>query len=269
MIKKGTIILPFLFIFFGGWAQDSLSNEINLAGVYQGKTLFIQNPFDKVNKRFCVEEILINERRAEINYKLSAIKLDFEGYDLNTPVRIKVLHKDSVCNSVIINPEAILFHTIFRFTEVSLTDSALVWKTKGERGKGNFVVEKLYNGIWIDKENLEASANYSGSEYSFYPNLEEGANKYRIRYNFPAGNRIGHLYSRELDYDFYPEPVEFSPKLVKTRITLSRSSHYEIYDEGNNLVLEGQGVEIDVRVLRRGRYIIYFNRKDPGSFQKE
>jgi len=269
MIKKGTFIFLFFLIYAKGLTQDSLSNEINLAGVYQGKTLFVQNPYDKVSKRFCVDEILINDARAEVNYKLSAIKLDFEGFDLNTPVRIRILHKDSVCNSVIINPEAILFHTIFRFTEISLSDSALVWNTKGERGRGSFSVEKLYNGIWIEKESFDATGIYSGSQYAFYPSLEEGANKYRIKYNFPLGNRIGHLYSREMDYDFYPEPVEFSPKSVKTRLYLSRSSHYEIYDEGNNLVLEGQGIEIDVRVLRRGRYVIYFNRKDPGSFQKE
>lgn len=73
----------------------------------------------------------------------------------------------------------------------------------------------------------------------------------------------------EVDYDHYPEPVEFTPKSTKTRLYLSRSTHYEIYDDGNTLVLEGQGKEIDVRVLRRGRYIIYFNKKDPGTFIKE
>lgn len=269
MSKKGIVTIFFLNILFAGFCQDSLKNETHLAGVYQGKTLFIQNPFDRSDKQFCIEDIFINERRQDINYKLSAIKLDFEGFDKNTPITIKIVHKDTLCSPIIINPEAVLFHTIFRFTNVSLTDSALAWSTKGERGVGEFEIERLYNGIWVDQEIQTASGTYEGFDYVHYPNLEEGANKYRIRYNFPQGSRVGHLYSWEVDFDHYPEPVEFTPKSAKTRLYLSRSTHYEIYDEGNTLVLEGQGKEIDVRVLRRGRYVIYFNRKDPGTFIKE
>ena len=113
------------------FSQIAPEVETNLAGVYQGKTLFIQNPFDKVNREFCVEKIYINERELDINYKLSALKLDFSDYDLFTPVKIRLMHRDTLCVPVIINPDAILFHTIFRFVSVSLTDSALIWSTKG------------------------------------------------------------------------------------------------------------------------------------------
>ncbi|GAB4248884.1 MAG: hypothetical protein Tsb0034_28240 [Ekhidna sp.] len=258
-----------MIVIFLGHAQDHSQKETYLAGVFQGKTLFVQNPFNKEKKEFCVEEIRINEKKLDINYRLSALKVDFDGYDLFTPVKIRVVHRDTLCQSIIINPEAILFHTIFRFESVALSDSALVWYTKGERGVGEFVVEKLYNGIWIDKENIKATGRYEGQQYTYYPNLEEGANKYRIRYNFPTGSRIGYLYSMEVDFDFYPEPVEFSPKSAKTHLYFSRSTHFEIYDDGQKLVLEGQGKEVDVRVLRRGRYVIYFNGDDPGTFVKE
>ena len=251
------------------FAQASEKTQTNLAGVYQGKTLFIQNPFDKTDLTFCVESVLINEKRLDLNYNLSALKIDFEEYDLFTPVKIQIIHKDSICTSTIINPEAILFHTIFRFVDVSFTDSALVWSTKGESGIGTFEIERLMNGVWVDQEIREAVGRYEGISYTYYPNLEEGANKYRIRYNFPSGRRNRYLYSREVDFDFYPEPVEFTPKSAKTRLFLSRSTHYEIYNDAQKLVLEGQGKEIDVTVLRRGRYIIYFNGNDPGTFIKE
>lgn len=251
------------------FAQDTTSYETNLAGVFQGKTLFVQNPFNKSNREFCVDKIYINEKFVDINYMLSALKIDFEGYDLYTPVKIQIIHKDSVCTPVIINPEAILFHTIFRFVSVSLTDSALVWSTKGETGVGEFEIERLRNGIWIDQEVRDALGRYEGADYTYYPNLEEGANKYRIKYNFPRGSRVGHLYSWEVDFDHYPEPVEFNPKSAKTKVYLSRSTHYEIYDAGSTLVLEGQGKVIDVTVLRQGQYVIYFNGKDPGTFIKE
>ena len=249
--------------------QEQGKMETNLAGVFQNKTLFIQNPYNRVNKEFCIKEVRINGRPVAINYNLSALRLNFEGFDPYSPVKVKIIHKDSLCAPIIINPEAVLFHTIFRFTEVSLSDSALLWYSKGERGLGEFEVERLYNGIWVSQETVAATGKYEGQEYAYYPNLEEGANKYRIRYNFPSGGRISHLYSPEVEYEHYPERVTFSPKSAKTKLTLSRASHYEIYDKGNSLVLEGQGIEIDVTVLRRGNYVIYFNGRDPGSFVKE
>ena len=261
--------LALILISKAAFSQVDPKVETNLAGVFQGKTLFIQNPFDKSDRQFCVERIYINEQELDINYNLSALKIDFKGYDYYTPVKIRLVHKDTLCTPTIINPEAILFHTIFRFVDVTLTDSALVWSTKGESGIGEFEIEKLMNGVWVDEEVREALGRYEGAEYTFYPNLDEGANKYRIRYNFPPGRRVKYLYSWEVEYDHYPEPVEFTPKSAKTRIYLSRSTHYEIYNDGQKLVLQGQGKEIDVTVLRQGRYVIYFNGKDPGTFVKE
>lgn len=268
-MNKGSYFVLALLIANLVCAQVTPKVETNLAGVYQGKTLFIQNPYDKDAREFCIENIYINEKFVETNYKLSAIKLDFTGYDLYSPVKIRIEHKDTLCAPTIINPEAVLFHTIFRFVTVSLTDSALVWSTKGETGVGEFEIEKLDNGIWIDQEVREALGRYEGAEYTYYPNLLEGANKYRIKYYFPRGSRVRHLYSWEVDFDFYPEPVEFTPKSAKTKVYLSRSTHYEIYDDGRKLVLEGQGKVIDVTVLRQGRYVIYFNGRDPGTFIKE
>lgn len=269
MVRRSILSACFAALIFCLSAQENTKLETNLAGVFQNKTLFIQNPYNRISKEYCIKEIQINGRPANINYKLSALRLDFNGFDSYSPVKIKILHKDTLCAPIIINPEAVLFHTIFRFTEIALSDSALYWYTKGERGVGEFEVERLYNGIWVDQEVMKATGTYEGQEYTYYPNLEEGSNKYRVRYNFPAGSRIDHLYSTEIEFEYYPERVTFSPKSAKTKLTLSRSSHYEIYDKGNSLVLEGQGIEIDVTVLRRGNYVIYFDGRDPGSFVKE
>lgn len=242
--------------------------ETNLAGVFQGKVLFIQNPYIKSTKEFCVTEIFVNERLQDIKYDLSAIKLSFSELDIYTPVKIRIVHRDSICSPTIVNPEAILFHTIFRFSEISLTDSTLNWQTKGENGRGQFEIEKLSNGIWINQAIIEADGVYEGAKYAYFPDLEEGANKYRIRYTFPAKSRLSYLYSREVEYDYYPEPIEFSPKSTNALIQFSRASQYEIYDAGGTLVLEGEGSEVDVRRLRSGEYVIYFNGKYPGSFTR-
>lgn len=269
MDKRASFFALIVLVAHAIFGQIAPKVETNIAGVFQGKTLFIQNPFDKSDRKFCVDNIYINEKYVDINYKLSALKIDFEGYDLYTPVQIRIVHKDTLCSPTIINPEAILFHTIFRFVSVSLTDSALVWSTKGEMGLGEFEIERLQNGIWVDQEIRQGLGRYEGAEYTYFPNLEEGANKYRIKYNFPRGSRVKYLFSWEVDYDHYPEPIEFKPKSAKTKVYLSRSTHYEIYDAGSKLVLEGQGTVIDVTVLRQGQYVIYFNGRDPGTFIKE
>ncbi len=270
-------LLASIFFISVGYSQTSIGLHdgiyglptTNLAGVYQGKTLFIQNPYNPLTKKYCVVAISVNNQMLAMNYSLSAIKLDFDEYDLNTPVNITVYHADTVCRPVIINSEAVLFHTIFRFSELSLTDSALVWSTKGERGMGTFEVEKLEEGIWRGQESVIAKGTYAGADYSFFPVMEEGHNKYRIRYSFPEGGRKSHLYSMEMDFDYYPEPVEFKPRLASSRLYLSRATPYEIYDAKGELALKGQGVEVDVTLLSQGQYVIYFNGKDPGTFNKE
>ncbi len=271
MTFRFSLIFAILTIAKATLAQETLlMQEINLAGVYQGKTLFIQNYFLKERMAFCIEEVRINGRRVDMNYDISALKLDFEGIDLYAPVKIRIIHSDTTCISTIINPEAVLFHTIFRFSSIELSDSVLIWTTKGERRKGEFEVEKLASsGQWEDQEVIAAFGEYEGATYHHFPNLKEGANKYRIRYNFPSGSRMNHLYSEELEIEYYPERVQFNPKYAKRRLYLSRTSKYEIYDQGNTLVLEGRGKEVDITPLRRGRYVIYFNGKFPGGFNKE
>ena len=269
MWLRVNLLLVCILAVLAAISQEPSQRETNLAGVFQGETLFIQNPFIKESMSFCIREIRINEKPVAINYDLSAIKLDFTGYDPFTPVKIKVIHSDTICRPVIVNPEAVLFHTNFRFSSIQLTDSALVWSTKGEKGRGSFEVEKLSNGFWDRQDLQEGSGQYEGATYTYFPSMGEGANKYRVKYTFPRGSRIAYLYSQELELEYYPEKVEFSPKSAKTHLYLSRVSRYEIYDQGSNLVLKGQGKEVDVRVLRKGRYVIYFDGRFPGGFNKE
>lgn len=241
------------------------SVETHLTGVYQGKTLFIQNPFDPILQTFCVEAVYVNGRKVTMNNRMSAIKLDFEEVDLYAPLSIRILQKDS-CNPIVINPDAISFHSTFSFKEVALSDSAMVWETSGEKSDGLYVVEKYQSGIWIEERTVASMGRFGGADYSYFPDLDEGGNKYRIKYIFPNGN---YLYSNELDFHYYPEPVTFTPKKTSTEIRLSRPAAYDIYDGGGSLILSGRGVTIDVSGLPRGDYVVYFDGKDPTLFTRE
>ena len=244
------------------WSQRL---DTDLAGVFQGTSLFVQNPFNSKQSTFCISDIYVNNKRVDVNYESSAIILDFKGHELYTPVAVRIIARDSLCRPVILNPDAILFHTSYKFTSVALTDSALLWVTEGERQAGTYIIEKLINNFWMEQGIVKAKGQFETASYQFEPKLDEGGNKYRIKYEFGNGY---YLYCTELDYDYYPEPVTFSPYKTKEFLTLSRFSVYEIYDQDSQLVLSGSGNKIDVTDLIPGDYVIFFNGKDPGTFTK-
>jgi hypothetical protein len=245
------------------FAQETATTKV--AGVYKGRPVFIQNTFDPISKDFCINEIRVNDMAINFNKRLSAIKVDFKGVDLYTPVTLKIAHKDS-CNPIIINPDAILYHSIFSFNEIIVSDTVLIWKTAGEKEGGRFFVEKIDFGIWQEEAEVEASGTFGGATYTHYPKTEEGSNKFRIKYVFPDGQ---YIYSREIDFHYYPEPVTFTPQKTSKMLYFSRSATFKIYDAGNNVVMEGQGKEADVSRLPLGSYVIYFNEEDPGLFIKD
>lgn len=237
-----------------------------ITGVNKGKTLFIQNPYDSKTGLFCVNEVYVNDQKVSINANSSAIKLDFATFDKFIPLAIKIVHKDS-CSPVIINPDAIQFHSVFTFDKVDLTDSTLNWTIKGEQAGGFYQVEKIQNGLWTEEGNYPAKGHFEGASYTHFPVLETGPNKYRIKYAFP--NPEEYLYSNEIDFHYYPEPVTFKPAKTDRYIYFSRTSPYKVFDAKGKLVIDGIAKEIDVALLPDGEYVIYFDGKDPGVFTKE
>lgn len=239
--------------------------ETHLTGVFKGKTLFMQNAYNAKVDSFCISSVLINGRPLQVNYRMSAIKLDFEGMDEYTPLSIRILHAAN-CAPVVINPDAIAFHSIFSFEEAAFNDSVLVWRTRGEKEGGIYYLERYQLGIWVDSDTIPSKGEFGGAAYTHYPYLEEGPNKLRIKYVFPDGQ---HLYSREIDFHFYPEPVTFQPFATDGTLYLSRTATYQIYDAGGTQVMSGQGNTIDVKGLPSGDYVVYFDNKDPGMFRRK
>lgn len=249
--------------------QDSVTGktyEKVEIGVYQGDAIFIKNPYSSMMNDFCIQEVSLNSRKLNLNYKLSALKLGFENTDKFTPVTIKITYKDSLCIPEIVNPNAIFFHSSYKFLSIDLSDSALYWTTEGERELGNYTVEKLQDGIWVEQESIPATGQFEFSEYIFRPFFDVGANKYRVKYNF--GNRK-YLYSREAEYEHYPDPVTFDPTTTNNKLFLSRSAFYEVFNQKSEMILSGTGTEVDVRKIRPGDYVIYFDKRQPASFRRD
>lgn len=254
-------VLSMLFIQYG---LAQAGSETHLTGVFQGKTLFIQNPYIPESGTFSIQEIVINGKPQNVQLNRTAIKLDFKGVDLFAPVSLAIKHNPQV-KPIIINPDAIRYYSMFSFQSVCINDTTINWKTRGEKAGGIYKVEKFKLGIWEQTDELEAQGNYTGATYNVFPKVDEGANKYRVKYESPDGN---YLYSSELDFHFYPEPVTFTPKSSKSELKLSRKASYKIYDAGGKMILTGEGATIDVSILPPGDYVVYFNEQDPGVFTR-
>lgn len=254
------LLVPLLI----GMSFNSFSKEISITGVYKGKPLFIQNPYHPGLNAFCIDEIYVNKRRLDIDYTLSAIQIKFEGLDLYTPVNIKILHKE-VCKPVVVNPDAILLHSSFKFTDIVLNDTILTWHTKGDRPNAVFRIEQLFGNGWSVVETQESNGLFEGGDYLYYPEYEEGPNKFRVKYEVRE-NR--YLYSKEVEIEYYPEPIELLTSQVSRSLRISRKAPYEILDSDGNLWLSGNDKIVDVSSLEEGEYFIYFENDLSFKFVK-
>ena len=228
------------------------AQEIKLTGVYKGKGLYVQNPYNADSGEFCVNEILINGRKTNVNLQLTAINIPFTGFDLFTPVNITVLYKDS-CTAKIVNPDAVLYHSSFKFDSLVLNDSVMHWYSKGDKEGALYYVEKLDVDRWDVVKEIRSKGRFQGAQYVYFPEYHDGGNIYRIKYELPNGR---YLYSMEMEYFHYPESITFAPKVVKDKITLSRATSYEIMDEDGDVILKGKGKVIPLRRLKPGDYSI-------------
>lgn len=256
------MLLLYLYLaHLGVFAQETPS-EISYSGVYKGSPLFIQNPYSPRTQSYCIREIVVNKRRVDIDYNRSALMLDFSSTDKFAPVAIHILYADSTCVPVLLNPDAIAFHSVFGFDRVNISDSTISWQTRGEQANGTYQLEKFSFGDWEPLASVPSKGVYGGSSYEYFPNYEEGINKYRVRYT--EGDLT--LYSAEVEYVFYPSPIEFKRK--DDILLLSRAAAYIVYDAENYDVLSGTGREIDISSLASGEYMVVFNENQAELFRK-
>ncbi|WP_109830715.1 hypothetical protein [Reichenbachiella versicolor] len=232
------------------WTFSLSAQELLMSGVNQGESLYIRNPYLADSGRFCVSDIYINGKKTKANLKLTAINVPFDGIQIFSPVVIRVKH-DTLCKPRIVNPDAIVYHSSFKFDSVTVNDTLLHWYTKGDALGGKYEVEQLHNGLWNVVKEQPAKGKFNGARYAYFPEHYSGGNKYRVKYILPDGR---YIYSFEQEVLYYPELITFSPKSVTEGITLSRAARYEILDSRGDVILQGQGKYIPLRLLRPGDY---------------
>ncbi len=241
-------------------AQSWASGDIVLNGVFQGKNLYVMNPFASSGIGFCVYEVSVNGKVTtdEINSSAFEIDLSVFQFKIGDKVSIEIKHKEN-CSPKILNAEVLKPTSTFTIASMNIdNDKVFKWTSKGESGSLPFIVEQYRWNKWIKVGTVEGKGTPGINSYSITVHPHSGNNKFRVKQiDFTKRPH----YSEELTYKSKTPPVSFTPKKVENEITFTSPTLYEIYDYYGNIVKKGFGDKIDCSGLKKGDYFLNFDNK--------
>ncbi len=269
-------ILHLFFLFVGINIINAQGGVIILEGNYQGKPLYVQNPFASGGVGFCVTEVRVNGNITTDELTSSAFEIDLKSHKLNVgeKVEVKIFHKAD-CKPKVLNPEVLKPKSTFEVISMNADkDGMLKWSTKSETGKLTYAVEQFRWNKWVKVGEVDGSGTPANSEYSFKVAPHSGKNQLRVRQTDYSGQpRL----SKPVDFTSDVPEAEFAPQqkatkelnfFVKGKADKAVDTMYEIYDQYGNVVKKGFGNKVDISNLPKGGYFINYDNK-MGEFTKK
>lgn len=255
-----------LTLFSGVLAQQ----EMVLEGTYQGRNLYVQNPFASSGVGFCVIDVKVNGQTSIDEINSSAFEIDFSSYQIQKgqPLEIKISYK-SDCSPRVLNPEVLRPTASFVVTKMNVGSNGLIkFTTTGETGSLPFIIEQFRWNKWVKVGEVKGKGTAGSNAYSFKAKPHSGKNKFRIKQvDFSRKPR----YSREfrLTKSATKEVVisnsnkqEVSAALLFSSIDGSETeTMYEIFNMYGNLVKKGYGKKVDLTSLEKGDYFVNYDNK--------
>ncbi len=263
-----------LFVIFGMFVSTLCSavGVIVLEGNYQGKNLYIQNPFAGSGVGFCVQEVRVNGNVTTDEIASSAFEIDFRNLQLKIgdKVEVKITHKDD-CKPKVLNPEVLKPKSTYEIVTMSVEkDLTFKWTTKGETGKLTFTIEQYRWNKWVKVGEVEGNGTPTENSYSFKVVPHSGKNQYRVKQvDYTGQPKV----SKTVDFTSTIGEVTFSPAKVSKEITFFAGSTpietmFEIYDQYGNIVKKGFASSVDASNLPKGAYYLNYDNK-MGEFIKK
>ncbi len=250
-------------------------NVIILEGNYQGKPLYVQNPFGPGGVGFCVTEIRVNGNITTDETNSSAFEIDLKNqkFNIGDKVEVKIVHKEG-CKPKVLNPEVLKPRSSFEITSMGADkDGTFKWSTKSESGKLTYVIEQFRWNKWVRVGEVEGNGTSGANDYSFKITPHSGKNQLRVRQTDYSGQpRL----SKSVDFISDLPDTDFSPLKTSKDINFFQKGKaekaietiYEIYDQYGNIVKKGFGSKVDVSNLPKGPYFINFDNR-MGEFTKK
>lgn len=240
----------------------SLAEEITLKGTYQGKNLYVQNPFSSNQTSYCTEAVYLNGKLILQSPKTSSYEINLSKLAINAPVDVKIIYK-SGCKPKVINPYVIKSTSGFKFISFTIDDKNLHWTVESESANSVYYVEHYVNNNWTNIKVLTAQSGQIS--YTVPVNHNIGANSYRIKHQEKNGQIA---YSQTVAYNSTQGMIKFYPRNVSNKIYFTGNVSYEISDSKKQILKKGKGKEVDVSTLQRGVYYVSFDNRTEQFLKK-
>lgn len=264
-----SILILSLIFSIKGFAQGGV---IILEGNYQGKNLYVQNPFGSGGVGFCVTEVLVNGNITTDETNSSAFEIDFKPHKLaiGEKVEIKIKHKED-CKPKVLNPEVLKPKSTFEVISMTVDkDGTIKWATKSETGKLSYAIEQFRWNKWVKVGEVDGVGTPNTNNYTFKVQPHSGKNQVRVRQTDYSGQpRL----SKPVDFTSDVPEISFAPVKVSKDISFVAADKpyetmYEIYDQYGNVVKRGFGSSVDASNLAKGGYFLNYDNK-MGEFIKK
>jgi len=247
---------------------SSYAGTLVLDGHYQGKNLFIQNPFSEAGVGFCVFEVTVNDQIATDEINSSAFEVDMNNFGLKPgdAVVVKIRHKDG-CTPVVLNPEVLKPKSTFDIVKQAIgSDGTYTWTSTNETGELPYIVEQKRWNKWVKVGEVMGVGKPGEHSYSFKVTPHAGENTFRVK-QVDLTRR-----SRFSEAVRYTDPsvavVTWGPVKPKEEIAFSANTLYEIYDQYGNIVKRGYANKIDITTLKKDLYYLNYDNKMGETFLK-
>ena len=264
-----TLLRSVVFSAFSAVVLASASaGTVVVEGHYQGKNLFVQNPFSEAGVGFCVYEVTVNDLIATDEINSSAFEIDLGLYNLKlgAAVSVKVKHKDG-CSPTILNPEVLRPKSTFDIVSQSVSnDGTYKWIATNETGELMYVVEQKRWNKWVKVGELPGIGTPGEHAYTFKVTPHSGENTFRVK---QVDLTKKARYSQSVTFtDASVGAITWSPLKPKDEILFSGNTLYEVYDQYGNIVKRGYANKIDVSTLKKDLYYLNYDNKMGETFIK-
>lgn len=229
-------------------------------GVYQGKDLYVKNPFANDGVGFCVFEVKVNGEVTtdEVNSSAFAIDLSLFDFKMGDPIEVVIRTKED-CQPRVINPEDILPRSTFELSSMNLaSDGMLSFSTRNESGALPFLVEQFKWNKWMVVGGVEGKGAREGeNQYQVEVPLHSGENTFRIRQDGPDGSRI----SERQSMNSTQAAVDIIEEKVFDVLRFTGETAYEVFDQYGTLKAKGIGDAVDTKGWTKGTYYVNYDNR--------
>lgn len=255
----------FLILFLSSLAVSA--NVLVYTGVYQGRDLYVKNPFAPDGVGFCVFEVRVNGEVTSDEWNSSAFAIDFAvfGLAIGDPVEVVIRTKDS-CEPRVINPEVIAPESTFDVVSMAVGSAhGIRFSTINESAPLLFEIEQFKWNKWVKVATVEGKGESAEpNAYQAGVPLHSGINTFRVS----QSNLRGARRSKSFELEGPAQEIALLSDRISGRLEFSGDTDYEVFDAFGVVVTRGFGKVVDATAWKPGTYFVNFDRSFGQSIRK-